>query len=97
MNKIEDRIIVTLSDDETFEFDLEVPADLESEKLIDDIIQTIVSFDPDLTYDKRSSALLIPKMGMSEIKNGQTLRQAGIVNGDYLILKVKKGLEYDLQ
>ena len=80
-------IIVTLTDiNHSFMYDLELPTDLVYEKLIDDIIQTIISYNPDLAYNTSASKLIIPKLMMKEMQIGETLESAGIFNGDYLII-----------
>lgn len=82
------KAIVTLKDErESFAYDLELPTDLEYEKLIDDIVQTIISYNPELLYQTLKTRLIIPKLGMKEMQMGETLEQLGVFNGDYLIIK----------
>ncbi len=81
-------IIITLTNpNRSFEYDLEVPNDLECEKLIDDIIQTIICYNPELMYTTLQSNLYIPKAHMRKLQTGETLEQAGVFNGDYLIIE----------
>lgn len=80
-------IIVTLTDvNKSFMYDLELPIDLEYEKLFDDIIQTIISYNPDLHYQTMNSKLIVPKLMMKEMQSGQTLESIGVFNGDYLLI-----------
>ena len=82
------KIIITLTDEkESFAYDLELPTDLENEKLIDDIIQTIISYNPDLMYQTMRTKLYVPKLNMKEMKNDETLEDLGVFNGDYLIIR----------
>lgn len=81
------KIIITLTDaDKTFCYDLEVPVDLEGVKLVDDIVQTIISYNPSLLYGKFESKLFIPK-NRRYLSDNETLEQRGVFNGDYLIIK----------
>lgn len=81
------KIIVTLTDiKNSFMYDLELPTDLEYEKLIDDIVQTIISYNPDLAYQTMKTKLSIPKLMMREMTAGETLDSVGIFNGDYLVI-----------
>lgn len=80
-------IIITLMDEKkTFSYDLEVPADLDGDKLTDDIVQTIISFNPDLTYRTMNSCIYIPKIN-KVIESKDTLEGLGVFNGDYLIIR----------
>lgn len=82
------KIIVTLTDEkESFAYDLELPTDLENEKLVDDIVQTIISYNPDLMFQTMRTKLIIPKLNMKEMKNDETLEELGVFNGDYLIIR----------
>ncbi|MCH5314365.1 MAG: hypothetical protein J1E81_00520 [Eubacterium sp.] len=82
------KVIITLTDEKmSFAYDLELPADLEYEKVIDDIVQTIISFNPDLMYQTMKTKLIIPKLNMREMQNGETLENLGVFNGDYLIIR----------
>lgn len=81
------RIIITLTNRiNAFSYDLEAPTDLECHKLIDDIVQTIISYNPDLSYNPNKSKLFLPKLN-SYISPYQTLEDAGVYNGDYLIIE----------
>ncbi|MGN1419676.1 MAG: EsaB/YukD family protein [Acutalibacteraceae bacterium] len=82
------KVIITLEDEKkSFAYDLELPTDLEYDKLIDDIVQTIISYNPDLMYQTNKTKLFIPKLKMKEMKSGETLDELGIFNGDYLIIQ----------
>lgn len=80
-------IIVTLTDEKnTFTYDLEVPIDLEYEKLVDDIAQTIFSYNPDLLYCGIKGTITVPKLSMYQMSKGDTLDSIGVFNGDYIII-----------
>ena len=82
------KIIITLTDEKkSFAYDLELPTDLENEKLIDDIVQTIISYNPELMYQTMNTKLYVPKLNMREINKDETLDDLGIFNGDYLIIR----------
>ncbi|MDD6526560.1 MAG: EsaB/YukD family protein [Oscillospiraceae bacterium] len=82
------KVIITLEDEKkSFSYDLELPTNLEYEKLIDDIVQTIISYNPDLMYQTNEVRLMIPKLNMAAMRDGETLEQLGVLNGDYLIIR----------
>lgn len=82
------KIIITLTNKKrNFEYDLEVPVDLEYKNLIDDIIQTVISFNPDLRFIPAKSRLIIVKHNFLEMHDGDTLESLGVFNGDYLLLE----------
>lgn len=84
--KMSNKIIITLTDAEkTFYYDLEVPVDLEGFKLTDDVVQTIISYNPSLLYRKFESKLFIPKL-RRYLSDSETLEERGVFNGDYLII-----------
>lgn len=81
------QIIITARDRKTgLDFDVEVPNDLEADKLLDDLIQALMGADPNLFWDLYSTRLLNPKTGR-EIAPDRTLREEGIWNGDYLLIQ----------
>ena len=82
------RIIVTLTDRmNSFEYDVEVPTDLIYEELVDDIAQTIMAYNPSLIFKTMKTSLIIPKLGMKKMNQGETLDQIGVLNGDYVIIE----------
>lgn len=82
------KVIVTLTDEKnSFSYDLELPTDLELDNLIDDIVQTIISYNPGLMFQTMKSKLIIPKLNMKEMQSGETLESLGVFNGDYLVIK----------
>lgn len=82
------KIIVTLTDNRnTFSYDLELPTDLDYDNLFDDIVQTIISYNPSLMFQTMKSKLVIPKLNMKQMQSGETLEALGVFNGDYLVIK----------
>ena len=82
------RIIVTVTDRQaSFSYDLEVPSDLEFEKLIDDIVQTLMSYNPDLMFHTMKTSLYIPKLKMKKMEKGESLDSIGVFSGDYLVIE----------
>lgn len=82
------KVIVTLWDDKnSFSYDLELPTDLEFDNLIDDIVQTIIAYNPEVMFRTAETKLIIPKLMMREMRSGETLKDLGILNGDYLVIK----------
>lgn len=80
------QIIITVKDDEkNVLYDLEVPNDLEVEKLLDDIIQTLTGANPALTWNLEQVSLLSPKHNRT-LQPDKTLKEECIWNGDYLHL-----------
>lgn len=82
------KVIVTLRDDKnSFSYDLELPIDLEFDNLMDDIVQTITAYNPNLMFRTSETKLVFPKLMMREMQSGETLEDLGILNGDYLVIK----------
>lgn len=82
-------LIVTVGDSFSGrKFDLEVPADVESEKLLDDILETLRGYAPELQWRISEVTLWAQRLGRV-LKPGETLEQAGVWNGDYLYLGQK--------
>ncbi len=81
-----DVIIVTVTDERSLICqDLEVPADLEASKLKEDIIKTLEGWRPEYTADFYQTRIRCGRTG-KYLKDDETLNQAGVWNGDYLIL-----------
>lgn len=81
------KVIITLRDARnSFSYDLELPTDLKYENLIDDLVQTIISYNPSLMFQASRVRLIIPRINMTEMKNGETLEMLGVLNGDYLLI-----------
>lgn len=59
--------------------------DLEERKLRDDIVQTIMGYRPELYMDSFALALYGNRCGRM-IREEETLEEAGVWNGDYLLL-----------
>lgn len=81
------QIIITACDQRSgIAYDVEVPNDLEAEKLLDDLIQALVGTNPDLYWDLYRAQLINPKTG-APISPERTLREEGVWNGDYLFIQ----------
>lgn len=81
-----DQIIVTVVDlKERHQYDVEVPTELELEKLLDDIVQTLIYHRPELSYSLNRTVLYSPRKG-SVLDLKSNLKKEGIRNGEYLIL-----------
>lgn len=79
-------IIVTVTDEKgRFSEDLEVPVGLEAQKLKEDIVQTLEGWRPELCLDSFRLELKAGRSGRILQKN-ETLEEAGVWNGGYLIL-----------
>ncbi|MCM1244439.1 MAG: EsaB/YukD family protein [Roseburia sp.] len=82
-------IIVTVrSKEKGYSYDLEIPIDLEAEKLLDDIVQTLNGCDPSLYLQAVCSELVCERTGR-KLENMQTAEEAGIRNGDFITLRRK--------
>lgn len=80
------QLIITVVDIKTGrQYDVQVPAELELEKLLDDIVQTLISYEPELSYSIGDTVLYCPRKGCV-LEETSTLKREGIRNGDYLIL-----------
>lgn len=80
------QIIITVSDKLSgTEYDVEVPNDLECEKLLDDIIQALTGANPQLHWDLYTSVLESPKLKKA-LNPRKTLSEEGIWNGDFLYI-----------
>lgn len=79
-------LIVTVSDrNRSFFIDLEIPSDLVWEKLSEDVVETLNGYRPELSLPVLGTAFMC--MRLKEIlPDDKTLREAGIWNGDYLII-----------
>lgn len=81
-----ERIIITLKDITCQSaFDLEVPLNLEVDKLIDDIIQTLNSSDSRHRGIYDSTRMFSPRLNRY-LDRTETFETAGIWNGDYIEL-----------
>lgn len=80
------QIIITVCDKRTGEpYDMEVPNDLEVDKLLDDLTQALMGANPSLNFILNAAFLSSPKLGRKLFPR-RTLREEGIWNGDYLFI-----------
>lgn len=79
-------IIITLTDkNRSFLYDLEVPAELESDKLKDDIVEALNGYNPNLLLKTAEVELLCNRTG-KQLLPEETLESAGVWNGDYITI-----------
>ena len=84
-------IIVTVTDPKnTFRYDFEVPQDLPAEKLLSDLTETINGLDPLLLLRQAGASLICRRLNKTVLPY-QTLEEACVRNGDYLIFTEKEG------
>ena len=80
------QIIVTVVDRATgISYDMEVPNDLDADKLLDDVTQALIGADPSFDWDMGQIRWYSPKLGRY-LKSKATLLEEGIWNGDYLYI-----------
>ena len=90
-------IIVTVTNEKgEFCEDLEVPTDLELKKLKEDIIQTLEGWRPELYLDYFQTEVKHGRTGCT-LKEEDTLEEAGVWNGDYIILEKKRVRDVNLK
>ena len=78
-------VMVTLRDEgHTFAYDLELPYEMESERLIGQIAQALHAYNHHLTLSQ-SCKLYLPHE-RQVLRPWESLAQAGVHNGDYLVL-----------
>ena len=80
-----DMVMITLRDERhTFAYDLELPYEMESEHLVSQIAEALQAYNHRLTLQP-DSKLYFPRERQL-LRPWETLAQAGVHNGDYLIL-----------
>ena len=85
------QIIVSVTNEKrSFEYDIEIPVDLEGEKLLDDIVESLNGYNPSLFLKKYGMALRCIRTNRL-LKENETPEQSGIRNGDYLLLEKMEG------
>lgn len=67
-------------------YDVEVPDNLETGKLLDDLIQALTGADPSLHWELSAAWLSSPKLERP-LSPQKTLREEGIWNGEYLLIR----------
>ena len=79
-------IIVTITDEKkSFYYDLDVPSDLVAEKLVQDIVETLNGLNPILMLSHFGTSLVCSRT-QKRVHPNETLSDAHIRNGDYIIL-----------
>ncbi len=84
-------IIITVCDEKSGkQYDVEVPNDLNVENLMDDLLQAIIGYDPDLCWNLSRMQLYSPRKGRY-LELSRTLYEEGIWNGDYIYCRMSEG------
>lgn len=79
-----DSIIVTITDkDKSFFYDVEVPSNLETAKLKDDIVETLNGYEPALNLNSAAICLFCSRIN-KKLNENETFTEAGVWNGDYI-------------
>lgn len=85
-----ENIIVTVTDEAGhFSYDLEVSTKLEINKLLNDIVEALNGYNPELFLNALRYEVVCIRTNHI-IGSGETLEDAGIWNGDILVLKRKE-------
>lgn len=80
-------IIVTVSDgDNKLPYDIEVPTNVPSSKLIKDVIETLSAYGGDTVSLKYARELYSVRLGRS-LNSSETFAEAGIWNGDVIFIR----------
>ncbi|MBR1759326.1 MAG: EsaB/YukD family protein [Lachnospiraceae bacterium] len=67
-------------------YDLELPTDVPAGELLDDIVEALNGYDPSLSLQISDCELYDPQRERA-LKGNATLKEAGVVNGDYIYLR----------
>lgn len=85
------KIIVTVTcSSNRFNYDIELPTNLELSKLTDDLIQTLQGANPEIWFDIERARIFDVRLGRY-LAPTETLAGAGVWNGDILLLGGVKG------
>ena len=80
------KIIVTVKDSKSsFNYDVELPTKLTVDKLTDDLMETLNGYNPGLSFRAETTVLDCVRLGRT-LERGATLEQAGVWNGDVIVL-----------
>ena len=81
-----ENIIVTATNiSRTFLYDLELPTDVTGDKLKADVVEALNGQDNRLMLNADSTVLFCNRIGR-QLGNDETLKSAGVWNGDYITL-----------
>lgn len=79
-------IIVTITNkSKDFLYDIEVPVELEIDKLKDDIVEALNGYNPELFLNTASIGIFCNRINRM-LDSGETLHSAGVWNGDYITI-----------
>ncbi len=80
-------MIVTIRNREgSFQYDIEIPTDLNGEKLTDDVMEALNGLRPELCYSPMHHGLFLNRLGRF-LQKDETMAQSGIRNGDYITIE----------
>lgn len=80
------RIIVTLKERQNlFSYDLELPLQVKVGQLKYQIVETIQALDPNVLSETVAYSLFCERIGRNLVDD-ETLEEAGVWNGDYLLI-----------
>jgi len=82
-------IITIRNKSNTFQYDIEVPSDIDGYKLMTDLTEGLANIRPDIDCSPDYHGLYIDRLGRFLGKN-ETLSEAGVRNGDFGTLKSKE-------
>lgn len=88
LERRENMIVTVRNENRSYSYDLEIPNDLQTEKLLDDIVQTLNGCDSSLYLQAVRSELICERTGR-KLEDSQTAEEAGVRNGDFLTLRRK--------
>lgn len=81
-----DSIIVTITNArKTFMYDIEVPNNVPAERLVIDIAEALNGYNPDLMINGSGIRLYSGRLNRG-VGFNETLEEAGVWNGDFLII-----------
>lgn len=83
------QIIITICDKQSgYTQDIEIPTDVPTAQLLDDITQALAGYEPSLYWNLAQIVLYSPRLG-EKLSESKTLLETGIRNGDYLYITGK--------
>lgn len=85
-----ENIIVTITNEkQQYCYDIEVPTDLEIDKLTDDIVQTLNGYRPEL-YLNPYRIELFHQRTEKILESSRTMESSNVRNGDYILIRRKE-------
>lgn len=82
-----ENIMITVKDEyDSFAYDMEIPATVPMDLVIEQLIGTLALLDPSYPFYQKSWSFICSRTNQMVIKEF-TARECGIWNGDYLIMR----------